>query len=149
MHLRCSLPWCSTAKQLPTCSSLHASTGAVQHSSAALSCMPWQPGHIYAGPRPAAAGSWLVTMSPFSLVAPGQIGMAFLTEVQVLTGAENALSPIGLLQQYTNAPNGQHTTPATTPAISPSVGPSTLHLQGRGLRGSGVSFVNRCQAVQL
>lgn len=65
-----------------------------------------------------------------------QMGMLFLTELQVLTGAENALSPIGLLQQYTRAPNGQHTTAATAPTTKPSVGPKTLHLQQEGSKRS-------------
>lgn len=68
-----------------------------------------------------------------------QMGMLFFTELQVLTGAENALSPIGLLKQYTRAPNGQHTAAATAPTTKPSVGPKTLHLQQEGSKQKGGS----------
>lgn len=56
------------------------------------------------------------------------MGTAFLTDAYVLTGAENARSPIGRLQQYTSAPKGQHTTSVHSPTTRPSVGPITLHL---------------------
>lgn len=82
------------------------------------------------------------TLRAQALLTPmHQMGMLFLTELQVLTGAENALSPIGLLQQYTRAPNGQHTTAVTAPTTKPSVGPKTLHLQQQ--EGSTRSRRNR------
>jgi hypothetical protein len=57
-----------------------------------------------------------------------QIGMLFLTDPYVLTGAENALSPSVRLQQYTSAPKGQQTTAATAQTTRPNVGPRILHL---------------------
>lgn len=65
------------------------------------------------------------------LVAHGQMGIEEFTVLWTFSkGKAKQLFPALLLQQYTSAPAGQHTTADTTVHTKAAVGPRILHLQG-------------------